>query len=413
MKLKKIAITNFKGIDELKFKPGKINLIIGRNNSGKTTLLEAIDLLSNTREIKRWYYQNPQEAINIHSQEARINATILGKNKKGKIKELRLKRPDEQIVAIEFKKTLIEKLKTAMEVRSTPETGRIIEDTFNKHMNEKIFSELSKRSIFIIGGGKRRLYSSFRSEEIRECLEPIFTIMTEKINEDYIGRSKKDKKEHMFELLDPYDLFFILESEDIMPPFRVDNQNNIIFIKALVNIPLRGKNAHDAIRIHKIEKYIKKYELVKNLENFKLDFLLFKDRKGLSTVAYNQMGDGFKAIVALLWHLSSEKISDKIVLLEEPENHMHPGYLKQLVKIIIKFSEELNIQFFMTSHNADFIESFFNKNLSQKEKRYLNKELLTLRMGKIEKGDYATLKTYDYKEAKETLNEFFIDLRGV
>jgi len=117
--------------------------------------------------------------------------------------------------------------------------------------------------------------------------------------------------------------------------------------------------------------------------------------------------------VALLWHLSSEKISDKIVLLEEPENHMHPGYLKQLVKIIIKFSEELNIQFFMTSHNADFIESFFNKNLSQKEKRYLNKELLTLRMGKIEKGDYATLKTYDYKEAKETLNEFFIDLRGV
>ena len=35
MVFKKIEINNFKCIDKLEFKPKKINLIVGRNNTGK------------------------------------------------------------------------------------------------------------------------------------------------------------------------------------------------------------------------------------------------------------------------------------------------------------------------------------------------------------------------------------------
>lgn len=57
--LKYIEINNFRGIEALKIKNiKKINLIVGKNNCGKTSILEAIFLL---RGIS-----NPQLAVNIH-----------------------------------------------------------------------------------------------------------------------------------------------------------------------------------------------------------------------------------------------------------------------------------------------------------------------------------------------------------
>lgn len=46
MNLKKISFGNFKSLYGTSFEPGKINVFIGANGSGKTTILEAIGLLS-------------------------------------------------------------------------------------------------------------------------------------------------------------------------------------------------------------------------------------------------------------------------------------------------------------------------------------------------------------------------------
>lgn len=46
MDLKRISIGNFKSLYDISFEPGKINVFIGANGSGKSTVLEAIGLLS-------------------------------------------------------------------------------------------------------------------------------------------------------------------------------------------------------------------------------------------------------------------------------------------------------------------------------------------------------------------------------
>ncbi|WP_295867020.1 AAA family ATPase [uncultured Oscillibacter sp.] len=46
MNLKQIYIKHFKSLYDVSFKPGKINVFIGANGSGKTTVLESIGLLS-------------------------------------------------------------------------------------------------------------------------------------------------------------------------------------------------------------------------------------------------------------------------------------------------------------------------------------------------------------------------------
>lgn len=46
MKINKIGIRNFKTLVDVAFEPGQINILIGANGSGKTTILEAIGILS-------------------------------------------------------------------------------------------------------------------------------------------------------------------------------------------------------------------------------------------------------------------------------------------------------------------------------------------------------------------------------
>ena len=44
--IEKIAIKNFKSLYDVSFKPGKVNVFIGANGSGKSSVLEAIGILS-------------------------------------------------------------------------------------------------------------------------------------------------------------------------------------------------------------------------------------------------------------------------------------------------------------------------------------------------------------------------------
>ncbi len=46
MNIRKISVGNFKSLYSASFEPGKINVFIGANGSGKSTILEAIGLLS-------------------------------------------------------------------------------------------------------------------------------------------------------------------------------------------------------------------------------------------------------------------------------------------------------------------------------------------------------------------------------
>jgi AAA15 family ATPase/GTPase len=241
--------------------------------------------------------------------------------------------------------------------------------------------------------------------------------VAEKFRQEYAEKRQsiqvKDLKDRipMKALFDPDFLLFSLTRADRTFEYRQKKQDPIILIKDLVLKGTEDVTEGDTLRIHQIEENIKTYGLVKNLERFGVETILFKENNGFTEISYAGMGDGFKALIGLLWHLSSKDIKNKIILIEEPENHMHPGYIEQLVKIIVKFSEELDIQFFITTHNIDFIEYFFNENLPAKEKRYLNTELQVIKMEKT-KNVNTLITTYNYSQAKNTLKEVLMDLRG-
>ncbi len=399
MKIERLSVNNFKGIDRLEFAPKMINLIIGKNNTGKTSLLEAIDLLFNTEKFRKYYEKHLSDIINVSSEESEVTALINSEETK-----LKLRRPDIINVGTAFKKELTEivreliKYKTNKE-KLTADIKKEIEKILNTVINEGLLLELSRESIAIVKDGKEEIYFSFGSDKLKEMLENIFESISKHIN-------KKFKIK-----IEPFLAIFVLQRGYATHAKNKTKINEIvIFIREL---KLRGKekiSKEDKEKILKIEEYIKEYKLIKNLERFDLDYLSFKYNSKIDSIPYDFMGDGFKAIVDLIWQFLS-KTKKEIVLIEEPETHMHPGYIYELIKFLIKFSREMDIQLFITSHNIDFIEGFFDENLSKEDEQYLKKELLILRMEKIK--NYTISELLEYNDAKSTIDDLLIDLRGI
>jgi len=68
--LKQVTIKGFKGITDLTLNLDKINVLIGINSSGKTTILQALDLLANCvfRDVAEYLMDKKWKVSDIKSQ---------------------------------------------------------------------------------------------------------------------------------------------------------------------------------------------------------------------------------------------------------------------------------------------------------------------------------------------------------
>ena len=72
-----------------------------------------------------------------------------------------------------------------------------------------------------------------------------------------------------------------------------------------------------------------------------------------TTVRVDDLGDG--ARIALLASLILLASNPSLVLFEEPENHMHPAGLRSLLNFIFKLAGESNFQLFISTHSIELI----------------------------------------------------------
>jgi len=411
MRIKKIKIKDFKGISLLEFNPKKINLIIGKNNTGKTSVLEAIDLLFNPDEINQRYPEHISDIISVGSKYSELTATLFYKKNAIKVK---ISKADEIEVIYNFKKDLIDVLidslkegrkKNKMEI--TEETKHELLSKIDEWITPELRSNILKRSILLVKDEKNKIVKY----QLRPSIEEVYTGL-EIILENLYKYFKNKFGLNIFRSHELLRFRLLREIYRGGTKHKKSKKKEVILIKNLLRtgIEQEEKNQEIQKRILDIESIIKEHNLIENLERLDFDYVVFKDGSERISIPFSFLGDGFKAIVYLLWSLSSTNLKNKIVLLDEPETHMHPGYIKELIKILIKFSDELNIQFFITTHSGDFIDALFNENFSPEEQKYLEKELLILRMEKIDNQNLSEF--LDYNEAKYTKDELLFDLRG-
>ncbi len=115
------------------------------------------------------------------------------------------------------------------------------------------------------------------------------------------------------------------------------------------------------------------------------------------------MGDGFKTL--LKRSFMAPLIKNGIVLFEEPETSMHPGYLNILAKEIISISEYSQI--FISTHSLELIEYLLDK--AKKSDKIESIKIIRLR--RLSEG-YIEREICSGKDAAEEMEMIKTDLRG-
>ena len=138
--------------------------------------------------------------------------------------------------------------------------------------------------------------------------------------------------------------------------------------------------------------------------DYRNGMVIFNYSDGREIVPLASVGDGFLALLELL---TPAILGVNVNVVEEPEIHMHPGFLNQLCRELLKVVNTYNVQYVMATHSLEFLEYLFKY---ARELNVLN-NINVIRMYRLPNGeiDYEILSG---EEAIEELEELKGDLRG-
>ncbi|MCK9627666.1 MAG: AAA family ATPase [Bacteroidales bacterium] len=109
-----------------------------------------------------------------------------------------------------------------------------------------------------------------------------------------------------------------------------------------------------------------KLKLIDNWKPFTNAFF-GTDKENLQSIPLNQLGSGYEMIFSLIYsyYLSKKGNKKLIVLIDEPELHLHPKLQSDFVELLLEFSKDSQI--ILTTHSPLFIkQSMSNSNVQVK-----------------------------------------------
>jgi AAA15 family ATPase/GTPase len=164
------------------------------------------------------------------------------------------------------------------------------------------------------------------------------------------------------------------------------------------------KNKYIENDINDIIKFIKeKIFYIEDIRRIK-EGIYVKTSNENEYMPLSTMGDGFKALLKMSFTIALAK--DGIVILEEPENSLHPGFLDIVAKTLVKNSD--SVQLFLSTHSLEFLYEILEK---AEESKKLNEVNIIRTHRKRYKPDDVIIEVVDGKEAKERIDDIGEDLR--
>jgi AAA15 family ATPase/GTPase len=346
MSLYSIDIKNFRGIKELNIADfSLVNLFVGKNNCGKTSILEAIFLTIGI--------SNPQLAINIDTFRGILH--------------------DEN-------------------------------DDFNFiFYNLDPSNRISIRTQFVNPSQYRQLFispvnSSIRNNIKREVkvastsdFSTTTTMPPEKsiagINFEFSVKTLKQSKDN-----------YLKASIELNPGgLKIQTANN--YTEKMMGVYLNSRtinqNLHE--RLDKIIQNKEQKKIIKTLNQ--IDPRISEISLGSKNMIYfdigidrlipiQLMGDGISRLLSILVTIANT--ANGIVLIDEIENGLHASTLEMLWGLIKEAAQTYNVQVFATSHSLECVKTFsdsFNSDI-------LNKD--TAKLFRLEKSQNNIFSTFDY-----------------
>jgi len=326
-----LKIQGFRGLKSLELSGlGKVNILVGDNNSGKTSVLEAISIFCNPLDPLQW--------IGISQRRASVGRTILPVRHSLE--------PVKWIFPQENKLTSIDE----------PYQGEIKIDA----KGDTPIIKLEAQLLEIYGSGiethtSRRLSNDDDplNEYIKSGIELGVAVSPAMVQADLFGSPDLIIKES----------FQFWDRERIILKKRP-----IPYIKSATISPAYSESESISYLLTRIIKRDEKEQIVQVLKLFDsniIDIEILSTRMTRATISIKHQvlgntplyifGDGFKR--ALIMAITLMSIENGILLIDEIETSIHVSALSEIFSWLVKTCQTREIQLFVTTHSLEAIDA--------------------------------------------------------
>ena len=331
--LKSLEILNFRGFKHLQIEQlGRVNLIVGKNNVGKSSLLEALQLYAqNGDPALIWKILQSRDESKPYSRSSRIENRPSLENLLLKLRLLFNGRKE------------IERSRDPIKigpVNSPDNTLSISIGWYTRESDEE-------------GGSKLRLLQPDEYDLFENPPTPRFTIQTGKTSKIYPLRQDS--------LLTEVE---IKASCIAIAPNGLDRELIGAFWDGIALTDLE-QDVVEVMRV--IAPGVERLSVVGNIDSKDRPIRSSNNRErgaipivkvaGINEpIALRSLGDGMHRVFGLA--LALVNVKDGMLLIDEIENGLHYSVQVNIWQLVFKLAHRLNVQVFATTHSLDCIRAF-------------------------------------------------------
>lgn len=407
-----VEIKNYKGFDEMFFSCNSINILVGPNNTGKSSILESVwmglsslngyeDSIGN--RFENTIFKVDYRYLNHNTNNANHKSDISLNLTDGKIVKLILdycesglpNTEKEKMIFMEYVDSLTYSHASSMRFKSLADRRR------------RPYAELSETlSEFI--EWKESAVDDLSESQYSKIANLLAEVSNDMENERQNNRQRLIDAEKMLVYPEGYS-----ENSSFKPLTRSsyvikDEGTNNFVIPFLINQSSKPDGAlynkvFESKKVIDVIKYLKKrinyFEDIREKDGKLYVFLKDVDEP----LPLSSMGDGFNSL--LINSFITTLIEEGVILFEEPEISMHPGYLDVLAKEIIDNSK--NHQIFLSTHSMELIKYILNF----AEKGGILDQVNIVKLNRFNDG-FIEREIINGTSAKEEIEQINTDLRG-
>ena len=396
MKIQKLVLQNvksFKDAVSVEFKKG-LNILIGPNAGGKSNLMDILNISLGHYFIYPWRLaertlsgglirysiQNKKGLLNPVQQFLEKNSEIENQDQKITIC---FEVTDEDVRNLEIIKNYRDKLEEfeKEEYESTYLNSFIIPNNAFQQYN-KVSIEYQVNNYSEPKSSDQDVFSKIFLQYLNSF--ELVCLLIEKYNRKI--SSEEEKIEKLFPLtlyFSPYrnptiqNLRVSIASQDqfnLLEDYKKNTSKNTSSLLEYANFyfALKLRNYDDDSKVFKLDeevKFIQKYIKELGYTNFELvpidkqkNIYEITLKKGQKDIEITKASSGEKEIISLLLGLFALNVKGGIVIIDEPDLHLHPRWQRLLLGLLDDLSKERKIQFFIVTHSPQFITTNTIKN---------------------------------------------------
>jgi AAA15 family ATPase/GTPase len=333
--LESLAIKNFRCLKDFKIPLLKrINLFTGKNNTGKSTILETIAIYATKGDLRLITQLLNERGENIWQNEKNLTEKNL-KIFSSLFTDRNYRFDSKDVISIGgVANTTSEENKPLSNYSITLKFVRYVDD-------------IEKNDQGFVTRRKRQVVQNVEDSNVEDSIEEVYKLGVEIGN----GNTGNIFPFDEVDMLSQYHLGFNNGNLQYVRVKNIDNENNS---RLFDNITLAGKeqNVIDSLKI--IEPTTEKIAFVE--ENTKRRSAVIKLSDSQRILPLKSMGDGINRVLTII--LALVNADNGFLLIDEFENGLHYSIQEQLWNIIFLMSQKLNVQVFATTHSEDCIRAF-------------------------------------------------------